>query len=145
MNTASVTTAAATGSNEVKGATATDDASEVNVDTDVVVKDECGASVSVEAEDKMDVVSPDDSTTTSSTTSGAKESKMDPSSTTASSTLTTTSFTASADNNDNDDAVPIVAVAAVDVDESTLPQRLLSSKEFNTTMTFLLQFVKKDK
>jgi hypothetical protein len=46
---------------------------------------------------------------------------------------------------EDDEAVPVVAVASVDIDESTLPQRVLSSAEFQSTMTFLLQFVKKDK
>ena len=39
----------------------------------------------------------------------------------------------------------VVTVAAVDVDESSLPQRTLSSKEFQMTLKFLLSFVKKDK
>ena len=39
----------------------------------------------------------------------------------------------------------VVAVAAVEVDESSLPRRVLSPKEFQFTLKFLLSFVKKDK
>jgi condensin complex subunit 1 len=38
-----------------------------------------------------------------------------------------------------------VTVAAVVIDESSLPQRALTPREFQTTMHFLLGFVKKDK
>lgn len=39
----------------------------------------------------------------------------------------------------------VVAVAAVEVDESSLPKRTLSPREFQSTLKFLLSFVKKDK
>ena len=39
----------------------------------------------------------------------------------------------------------VVAVAAVDIDEASLPQRVLSPREFQLVMSFLLGFVKKDK
>ena len=39
----------------------------------------------------------------------------------------------------------VVAVAAVDIDEASLPQRVLSPREFQSVMQFLLGFVKKDK
>ena len=38
-----------------------------------------------------------------------------------------------------------MAVAAVDIDEASLPQRVLSPREFQSVMQFLLGFVKKDK
>ena len=38
-----------------------------------------------------------------------------------------------------------MAVAAVDIDEASLPQRVLSPREFQLVMSFLLGFVKKDK
>jgi non-SMC mitotic condensation complex subunit 1 len=39
----------------------------------------------------------------------------------------------------------VVAVAVVDIDESSLPSKVLSQKEFQNTLHFLLSFVKKDK
>lgn len=45
------------------------------------------------------------------------------------------------DEGEND----VVAVATVEVDESSLPSRILSTKEFQLTLHFLLSFVKKDK
>ena len=46
---------------------------------------------------------------------------------------------------DNELPVQVVAVAAVDIDEDIAPLRILESREFQNTMKFLLEFVKKDK
>ena len=45
----------------------------------------------------------------------------------------------------NNTGSAVVAVAAVDIDEASLPQRILSPREFQMVMQFLLGFVKKDK
>jgi hypothetical protein len=52
-----------------------------------------------------------------------------------------------APNANDDDAVTsaVVAVAAVNIEEASLPQRMLSPREFQTTLHFLLGFIKKDK
>ena len=44
-----------------------------------------------------------------------------------------------------EDDSEVVAVAVVDIDESSLPSKTLSQKEFQNTLHFLLSFVKKDK
>ena len=47
--------------------------------------------------------------------------------------------------NTTEDDNEVVAVAVVEVDESSFPKKILNQKEFQNTLHFLLSFVKKDK